>query len=113
MNDVKYRSSIAAALVVALVTASAPRRAHAQEAPEPPVATVMPLDLAPITPPLDFLAVNPARAALAGTALAPSPSDIRLSRGAKTAIIVGAIVVGVLLLVGVVVVVGKHKAPGP
>ncbi len=35
---------------------------------------------------------------------APSPAEIRLSRGAKTAIIVAAIVVGVLLVVGVVAV---------
>lgn len=33
----------------------------------------------------------------------PQPTEIRLSSGAKTAIIVGAIVVGVLLLAGIVV----------
>lgn len=37
--------------------------------------------------------------------------DIRLSSGAKTAIIVGAIVVGVLLLVGLVVIAKPGKKP--
>ncbi len=38
-----------------------------------------------------------------------APTDIRLSRGAKTAIIVTAIVVGVLLIAGVVVLAKPHK----
>jgi hypothetical protein len=40
-----------------------------------------------------------------------APEEIRLSRGAKTAIIVSAIVVGALIIVGLVVVAKPHKLP--
>lgn len=41
--------------------------------------------------------------------VAKSPTDIRLSRGAKTAIIVTAIVVGVLVIAGVIVLAKPHR----
>lgn len=46
-------------------------------------------------------AVALSRAPLSAPFLTPSPREIRLSSEAKTAIIIGAIVVGVLVIVGV------------
>jgi hypothetical protein len=39
----------------------------------------------------------------------PAPSNLRLSSGAKTAIIIGAVIVGVLIIVGVVALKGPGK----
>jgi hypothetical protein len=50
--------------------------------------------------------IAPARNAL----VAPAPQEIRLSSGAKTAIIVTAIVVGALIIVGVL---ALHHPHGP
>jgi hypothetical protein len=109
------RSLVAAALVVTFL--SAPASARAEDGEQPPT----PLDAEPVMltafvpaislgpRPLLF-ATRPSSATLAF--LAPSPAEIRLSRGAKTAIIVTAIVVGSLLLLGTVVVVSnKHVGP--
>lgn len=74
------------------------------------VSTVLPPELAPIVPRLGLFAAGARRGAAAEVGLfAPAPHDIRLSRGAKTAIIVTAIVVGALLVIGVVVVASKPK----
>jgi hypothetical protein len=43
--------------------------------------------------------------------LGQTPTNIRLSEGAKTAIIVGAIIVGVLIIVGVIALSGKGAKP--
>jgi hypothetical protein len=98
---VKVRSSVAAAVVVTLL-AQTPLPAHAQETPiDWVVKAPSPLDLrigtlarAHSTLSTDAPLLSP---------FAPAPGDVRLSRGAKTAIIVGAIVVGALLIVGIVV----------
>jgi hypothetical protein len=84
---------LAAALVL-LLAAAVPRPAHADE---PSVVLVR--SEAPVLVALRPLL--PARAT-ASPFLAPIPEDVRLSRGAKTAIIVTAIVVGVLLIAVVV-----------
>jgi hypothetical protein len=106
---VKLRSSVAAVLVVTSI-AQTPLPAHAQETPTNwLVKAPTPIDLR-----LTGLARAPSTMSSDDaprlSPFAPAPADIRLSRGAKTAIIVGAIVVGALLIVGVVVLAkpGKH-----
>jgi hypothetical protein len=99
---VHLRSAVAALLVVTLAM-DLPRTARAEEeeptaAPQP-FTSVVP-DVRPIGARLALVGVQPVRAPLA--VFAPTPDEIRLSRGAKTAIIVTAIVVGALLIVGAV-----------
>ncbi len=89
------------ALATTLVVAS-PRVARAQEAP--PIELVRPAQ-----DPLDTrIAIARALAAPAGF-VAPAPKEIRLSNGAKTAIIVTAIVVGALIIL--VAVSAHHHGP--
>lgn len=73
----------------------------------PPIALARPDVLA-----LTSRALAPKAADLATSATnlsSPHVADIRLSRGAKTAIIVTSIVVGVLLITGVIVIGKPHK----
>lgn len=104
----RARSSIAAALVLTLTMMHAPVVAHAEEAqpaPEWLVRAPAPIDL-------NVHGLGRAWPGHGGglhSAFSPAPVPIRLSKGATTAIIVGAIVVGVLLIAGVVVL---AKKPG-
>lgn len=116
--DVKPRVMLATLLALGALGTVAPSIAHAEEGASPWMsgAEVASSDGARI-----FLTTSEAAALAGGHRLAPfapaglfrpDPADIRLSRGAKTAIIVGAIVVGVLLIVGIVVVAApKVKRP--
>ncbi|HSO33363.1 MAG TPA: hypothetical protein VLT33_12605 [Labilithrix sp.] len=85
---------------------AAPGSAHAQERVAPVGMVAPPVGAAsrvvsPLGARLAYLGGQPelARAAF----FAPTPAEIRLSRGAKTALIVTAIVVGSLMIIGVVV----------
>jgi hypothetical protein len=87
-----------------MLAASVPRTAHAEDHRVVEVVT----DSLP--PPISPEGVR-ARLALATSPqfgalqpLSPTPTEIRLSPEAKTAIIIGAIVVGILIIVGVVVI---------
>lgn len=72
-----------------------PARAEEKDPPSPPVMLFAP----------DIHArIAPAQATLVPAA----PQEIRLSSGAKTAIIITAIVVGALIIVGVVALHGPH-----
>lgn len=100
------RSSVAAGLALTLALVI-PVTSRAQEAPAQAVPAAAPTiavipGLGPLAPRLALAGAQPLRAPLA--LFAPTPEEIRLSRGAKTAIIVTAIVVGALLVVGVVAV---------
>lgn len=97
----KPTSALAFALVLLLVT---PRTSAAAEddGATHSVMLVRPDVLAPNSAQLPLFGIEPAAARSA--LFAPVPTEVRLSRGAKTAIIVTAIVVGVLLVVGVVAV---------
>lgn len=103
---VNLPSSIAAGLALTLVVAT-PVTVRAQEtaSPLPAIVTnVFPATslVSPIGARLASLGAQSAEAPrllFAGT-----PEEIRLSRGAKTALIITAIVVGCLIIVGVVVV---------
>lgn len=105
------RSYLAAGLVLTLLL-EMPVSAQAQERHDPPtVPTILTSvsvspGLSPIGARLALFRTTPAQAPLA--LFAPAPEEIRLSHGAKTAIIVTAIVLGALLIVGVVAV----SAPG-
>jgi hypothetical protein len=123
---VKRRSVIAVGLTITMLAAAMPRAAHAEESASTPETSApsaeedAPPSIAwPSTPPPDVLrltsdvlgARGPEMFAPRHHVILPSTgTDIRLSRGAKTAIIVGAIVVGVLIIVGVVAIgkPGKH-----
>lgn len=88
-----------------------PATARAQELPAPAqdipaaaptrAANGIP-GLGPLAPRLAFAGADAIGQRLA--LFAPTPDEIRLSRGAKTAIIVTAIVVGALIVVGLVAV---------
>ena len=99
-------SSIAAGLVLTLVVVT-PVTVRAQEAAGPPPAIVTNVFSAtsPMTPIGARVAFLGAESAEAPRLLfARAPDQIRLSHGAKTALIITAIVVGCLIIVGVVVV---------
>lgn len=112
---------LVAAVTASALSAALPVTAHAEEsassaaAPAPLVApvaerTVVMTHVVPVLP-LDVsraALLAPSSSVLAGapTSLAlfaPAPRDIRLSHGAKVAIIVTAIVVGSLIVLGVVI----------
>lgn len=100
-------AAAAAAFVLTLGTAS-PTIARAQEIRiTSPLTTLAPIDgrLGPAT--RDVLVRSPSPLSVP---LKDPTEEVRLSRGAKTAIIVTAIVVGALIIVGVVVLAkpGKH-----
>lgn len=106
----RTQSSVAAALVLTFLM-HAPARARADE-PEPAQMqhAEAPSWLFRSAAPIDIGIADLARAhtpltvgAPLRSPFAPAPADIRLSKGATTAIIVGAIVVGVLLIAGIVV----------
>jgi hypothetical protein len=98
------RRFVAVVLGIALSLGS-PARAHAQEKQEPEAGVTLVSVLRP-PPVLDLRLMIPAPPTASGplSSRALAPEDIRLSRGAKTALIVTAIVVGVLLIAGAVVV---------
>ena len=104
LRRVKPSPFLALGLALTLIAAT-PRTAQAQESVTP-AATVVPTVLpgssvvSPIGARLALLGMQPepARSAL----FAPTPAEVRLSHGAKTAIIVTAIVVGALVIIGVV-----------
>lgn len=105
-GGVKQSSSIPVCLALTILVAT-PRLAHA-DAPEGPApmtvvgARAAPGAIGPIGARLPLFGAEPAAGRPAW--LAPTPAEIRLSRGARTAIIVTAIVVGVLVIAGVVAV---------
>jgi hypothetical protein len=114
---VKGRSKLAAVLALTL-TMNMPIAAHAQErdgegegeGDATPTATAAADWLVRVPSPIDLHVRGLARGPstydaprTSFTPFAPLPSGIRLSKGATTAIIVGAIVVGVLLIAGIVV----------
>lgn len=104
LERVKLLSSV---LIVSVITTMAPRaRAQAATAWEPPIFRRDVTLVGPQLPPA--LSIAQPRITVP-TPFAMHTTDARLSSGAKTAIIVGAIVVGVLLIAGVVVVVGPGK----
>lgn len=111
----QLRSVIALGLTTTFLTTTTPVRARETEAaPLPLPAPVTIEERAPDILALtsEVLGSRPQRlAAPARSLLAARPDfdEVRLSRGAKTAIIVGAIVVGVLIIVGVVAVGKPHK----
>lgn len=111
-------ATLATLLGLGALGAGAPSIAHAEEGASPWMSRP---DVAPADGARIFLSTSEAAALARAPRLAPfaaaglfrpDPAEIRLSRGAKTAIIVGAIVVGVLLIVGVVVV-ASPKVKGP
>jgi hypothetical protein len=101
------RRALSAVLACAVLLLSSPRGARADESGAP-IASTAPYEFRP-----DALSDVTARPALglgyrlAATAV-PTMTEVRLSHGAKTAIIVTAIVVGALLLVGVIAVSAPH-----
>ncbi len=103
----KPSSSVALGLALTLLVAT-PRLAHAEE----PASATAPVVVIPTLAAPSIIGPIGARLPLFGAAPAaarsalftPTPAEIHLSRGAKTAIIVTAIVVGVLVIVGVVAV---------
>jgi hypothetical protein len=128
-----HRSVIAAGLVCTTLALGRPIAAHAEEVRFPaPAAPLIPAenmpagpDPEPLAPWSPLAAAGPAEPASwlgLGTLTKPSvlflseprlshPAmrDIRLSSGAKTAIIVTAIIVGALLIIGVVAIGRPHK----
>ncbi|WP_146645829.1 hypothetical protein [Labilithrix luteola] len=112
----KLRSIISVGLVVSMLASLLPRTAHAQEVEAASSSEVKiaesPPDVLALTSKVfasqtaDAIARGPI-SMIHGT---PNMIPVRLSRGAKTAIIVGAIVGGVLILAGVLVLSkpGKH-----
>jgi hypothetical protein len=114
-DRVKPCAILSCLVALSLVTAHV-KHAHAEEpatASEPrspilltraalPVSVVQPIAIAPQV--RDGAAMAP---------FAPVPKDIRLSSEATTLIIVGAVIVGVLVIVGVVALAKPHKPPGP
>ena len=108
------RSSVAAALLLAFVMET-PNTARAQEVPAPvdgPADTpaAVPTIVTEVLPALPLIVPSGARLHLAAqpplpriALFAPAPEEIRLSHGAKVAIIVSAIVVGSLVVLGLVV----------
>jgi hypothetical protein len=102
---VNLRSVVASGIVAALVSSSLPAAA------EEPIASPW----RPGAGRVDVL--HPTlRATELATPLSfgrPAPEEIRLSHGAKTAIIVTAIVVGALVIVGVVALSSPGHAPHP
>lgn len=101
---------VSAVLAVSLIASVArPARAEVTGGVQP--ATL--LELVRPAPALSLTSAEAMNVAAPSTLsrLPLTAEEIRLSRGAKTAIIVGAIVVGVLLIVGVVAVAKPHKLP--
>jgi hypothetical protein len=122
------RSSIALVLACSVLAVSLPSTAHADENEEATIVPVAPVAsveaLAPVARAFDaFGAPQPPRifltrsemlapASLPGRLKLPGAvpmTDVKLSEKAITWIIIGAIVVGVLIIVGVVVVAGPGK----
>lgn len=111
----KPSSPVALGLALTLLLAG-PRSALAQETGQDDASPhgngapvlVMPAIVAaagvirPLGAPLALFGREPAGAR--STIFAPTPAEVRLSRGAKTALIVTAIVVGALVVVGLVAV---------
>jgi hypothetical protein len=110
------RRFVAICTLVSTLAAVLPARAaHAQEIRVPAASPWLSPTYVPERPPLARIMLTHSEAlglterAVSAPLISPT-SEIRLSRGAKTAIIVTAIVVGVLLIVGAVVLTrpGKH-----
>jgi hypothetical protein len=103
-DPVTSRAFVSTVVCSALLFASFPRTAHADEGRAVEiVADSLPPPISPEGVRARLaLATSPQLGAL--QPLAPTPTEIRLSPEAKTAIIIGAIVVGVLIIVGVVIV---------
>lgn len=98
------RSSVAALLVLTLAL-EMPVTARAQESPTASTSTTLPAFVRGPSPIDARLALLGAEAAPAPVAFfARTPEEIRLSHGARTALIVTAIVVGSLIILGLVVV---------
>ena len=109
--DVNLRCHVAALLALILVTAT-PARSNAEETvrtEETPAPLFSPVarDFTRMAGPL--VLIGAPSGGLALTLFAKAPQDTRLSHGAKTAIIITAIVVGALLIVGVLAI----SRPGP
>jgi hypothetical protein len=122
------RSGAALAAVLALsIALPLPRTARASETEVPTTETGLETDVPPPSSPIVWSTANatawqnriglgldtpalrlPASAGVGLTASSPG-REIRLSSGAKTAIIITAIVVGVLIIVGVVAIGKPHR----
>lgn len=111
---VKLRASVAGALVFVML-AQVPRRAHAEGSEVAELASPRTDWVLRSPMPID-LRLHAVYAAPPVSAFAPAPKEIRLSHGAITAIIIGGIIVGVLVIAGVVIVASKPShgdAPKP
>jgi hypothetical protein len=101
-HRVTSRALVSSVVCSAILAASVPRTARAED--ERVIQVVADSLPTPISPEGVRARLALATSPQFGAPFAPTPTEIRLSPEAKTAIIIGAIVVGILIIVGVVVI---------